>query len=143
MSTELDSHADDLAAVFSSSARQTLRVALGRTCGLTPGNRLPDESGTFPLGVRFNLTEGGHGEIRLLLTREAAAVLADLMMMGDGTAPWNEELKDALQELGNQLAGAFSSNQTERWSQRLLFRASVVEEKALADAIFYPVELDI
>ncbi len=143
MSTELDSHADDLAAVFSSSARQTLRVALGRTCGLTPGNRLPDESGTFPLGVRFNLTEGGHGEIRLLLTREAAAVLADLMMMGDGTAPWNEEHKDALQELGSQLAGAFSSNQTERWSHRLVFRASVEEAAPMTDSAFYPLEMDV
>jgi hypothetical protein len=143
MSTELLSHADDLAAVFSSSARQTLRTALGRSCGMTPGDRLPGEPAAFPLALRFALTEGGAGEIRLLMAEEAAAVLADLMMMGDGTAAWNEEQKDALQELGNQLAGAFSSNQTERWSHRLVFRASVEEGKPQVGAICYPLELDI
>jgi len=143
MSTELLSHADDLAAVFSSSARQTLRTALGRSCGMTPGDRLPGEPAPFPLGLRFALTEGGRGEIRLLMSSEAAAVLADLMMMGDGTAAWNEEQKDALQELGNQLAGAFSSNQTERWSHRLVFRASVEDGRSPAGAICYPLELDV
>jgi flagellar motor switch protein FliN len=143
MSTELLSHADDLAAVFSSSARQTLRTALGRSCGLTPGDRLPGDPSPFPLGLRFALTEGGKGEIRLMLTSPAAAVLADLMMMGDGTAPWSDDQKDALQELGNQLAGAFSSNQTERWSHRLVFRASVEGGEPLVDAVCYPLELDI
>lgn len=143
MSTELLSHADDLAAVFSSSARQTLRTALGRSCGMTPGDRLPGEPAAFPLALRFSLTEGGNGEIRLLLPDEAAAVLADLMMMGDGTAPWNDEQKDALQELGNQLAGAFSSNQTERWSHRLVFRASVEAGAPAPGAVCYPLELDV
>jgi len=143
MSTELHSFADDLTAVFCSSARQTLRGALGRACGMTPGERLPGPSAAFPLALRFALSEGGKGEISLLLAREAGALLADLMVMGDGGATWTEEHRDALQELGSQLAGAFSTNQSERWSQRLVFRASVGEGAPVPGSCCYPVELDV
>jgi flagellar motor switch protein FliN/FliY len=143
MSIDLPSHADDLAAVFCSSARQTLRTALGRSCSMAPGGRIPGAPATLPLGMRFDLVDGGEGSIGFLLQREAAAILADLMMMGDGSAPWNEEHKDALQELGNQLAGAFSTSQTERWAHRLHFKAHVVEDADPGSGAFYPVELDI
>jgi flagellar motor switch protein FliN/FliY len=143
MSTELQSFADDLTAVFCSCARQTLRAALGRACGISPGDRLPGPSGAFPLAIRFVLSEGGKGEITLLLAREAGALLADLMMMGDGGAAWTEEHRDALQELGSQLAGAFTTSQTERWSQRLVFRASVGDGAPPPGSSCYPVELDI
>lgn len=143
MSTDLGSHADDLAAVFCSSARQTLRTALGRTCALTPGARLPGTSAPHPLRLRFELVDGGQGDICLHFSRESAAILADLMMMGDGSAPWNDEHKDALQELGNQLAGAFSTSQTERWSHRLHFKSSVMEDGLPPQGTCYPVELDV
>ncbi|HXP89429.1 MAG TPA: flagellar motor switch protein FliN [Fibrobacteria bacterium] len=143
MSTELHSFADDLTAVFCSCARQTLRGALGRACGMTPGERLPGPSAAFPLAIRFTLSEGGKGEISLLLAREAGALLADLMVMGDGGATWTEEHRDALQELGSQLAGAFTTSQTERWSQRLVFRASVGEGAPAPGSCCYPVEMDV
>ena len=143
MSTDLGSHADDLAAGFCSSARQTLRTALGRSCALTPGARLPGASAPYPLCLQFELADGGNGDLTLHFSREAAAILADLMMMGDGSAPWNDEHKDALQELGNQLAGAFSTSQTERWSHRLHFKASVVEAGVAPKGTCYPVEMDV
>jgi len=143
MSTELQSFADDLTAVFCSCARQTLRAALGRACGMTPGDRLPGLPAAFPLALKFALSEGGKGEITLLLPPEAGALLADLMMMGDGSAAWTEEHRDALQELGSQLAGAFSTSQTERWSQRLVFRAKMGEGAPAAGSSCYPVELEI
>jgi flagellar motor switch protein FliN/FliY len=143
MSTELQSFADDLTAVFCSCARQTLRGALGRACGMTPGERLPGLPAAFPLAIRFTLAEGGKGEISLLLAREAGALLADLMVMGDGGATWAEEHRDALQELGSQLAGAFTTSQTERWSHRLVFRASVGEGAPAPGSCCYPVDLDV
>lgn len=143
MSTDLFSHADDLSAVFCSSARQTFRAALGRACGLQVGTRLPGSAAATPLSVRFLLTEGGKGEIGLLMHPEAASILADLMMMGDGTAPWSDEHQDALQELGNQMAGAFSTSQTERWHKRLVYRATIEEGAPGAGSACYPVELDV
>jgi len=143
MSTEHLSFADDLAAVFCSVARQTLKTALGRSCNLQVGERLPGNPAATPISLRFTLVDRVGAEVALLLKQETAAILADLMMMGDGTAPWTEEQKDALQELGSQLAGAFSSNQTERWSSRLVFRASVEDGKSPAGAICYPLELDV
>ena len=143
MSTDLQSYADDLASVFCSSARQTLRAALGRSCGMALGSAPPDDPSTLPLALAFTLVEGGKGRFVLFLARESAAMLADLMMMGDGTATWNDDHKDALQELGNQLAGAFSASQTERWSTRISFRVAVVESEAGAGEVPYPVELDV
>jgi len=143
MSTELQSFADDLAAVFCSVARQTLKTALGRSCNLQVGERLPGTPAPAPLSLRFALSERAGAEIALLLKQETAAILADLMMMGDGTAPWSDEHQDALQELGNQIAGAVSNNQTERWGERLTFKASVEEGAPGPDATSYPIDLDI
>jgi flagellar motor switch protein FliN len=141
MSTDVQSYADDLASVFCSSARQTLRAALGRSCGLALN---PERSASqTPLALVFTLTEGGRGRLVLFLTKESAAMLADLMMMGDGTATWNDDHMDALQELGNQLAGAFSTGQTERWATRIVFRASVETTAEFGDAVSYSVDLDV
>ena len=143
MSTDLASFADDLAAVFCTVVRQTLRTALGRGCNLQAGERLPGTPAATPISQRFSLVDDPTSEIALLLDLQTAAMLADLMMMGDGTAPWSEEHQDALQELGNQMAGAISTNQTERWGQRLTFKASVEEGAPGPDSVFYPVEVDI
>lgn len=143
MSTDHMSFSDDLAAVFCSVARQTLRTALGRTCNLQVGERLPGSPAPTPISLRFNLSERAGAEIALLLGEETAAILADLMMMGDGKAPWSDEHQDALQELGNQVAGAVSSNQTERWGQRMTYKASVEEGAPGPDSTYYPVDLDI
>ncbi len=143
MSTELASFADDLAAVFCTVVRQTLRTALGRGCNLQTGERLPGSPAATPISLRFALADNKDAEIAMLLDLETAAILADLMMMGDGTAPWSDEHQDALQELGNQMAGAISTNQTERWGQRLTFKASVEEGAPGPDAAFYPIEIDI
>ena len=143
MSTELASFADDLAAVFCTVVRQTLRTALGRGCNLQVGERLPGSPAATPISLRFTLADLTAAEVAMLLDLETAAILADLMMMGDGTAPWSDEHQDALQELGNQMAGAISTNQTERWGQRLTFKASVEEGAPGADSAFHPIEIDI
>jgi flagellar motor switch protein FliN/FliY len=143
MSTEHLSFADDLAAVFCSVARQTLKTALGRSCNLQVGERLPGNPAATPISLRFTLAARVGAEVALLLKQETAAILADLMMMGDGTAPWSDEHQDALQELGNQIAGAISNNQTERWGERLTFKATVEEGAPGPDATSYPIDLDI
>lgn len=143
MSTELTAYADDFAAIFCATARQTLKVALGRTCQIQPGERLPGLPAASELSLEMALSDGGTGRLVLLLDRSTAAVLCDLMMMGDGNSPWTDEHKDALQELGNQLAGAISTGQTERWGSRLAFTAHVGNGETPAEASCYPVVVEL
>jgi len=143
MSTELLAYADDFAAIFCATARQTLKVALGRTCQIQPGDRLPGIPAAAELSLEMTLKEGGPGRLVLLMDRSTAAVLCDLMMMGDGNSPWTDEHRDALQELGNQLAGSLSTGQTERWSSRMSFSASVGPGTTPAEAASYPVAIEL
>jgi len=143
MSTELLAYADDFAAIFCATARQTLKVALGRTCQIQPGERLPGLPAGSELSLEMALKDGGTGKVSLLLDRSTAAVLCDLMMMGDGNSPWTDEHKDALLELGNQLVGSLSTGQTERWGSRLSFAAIVGPGEAPTDAACYPVVVEL
>jgi len=52
---------------------------------------------------------GCEGSIRAMASKKDFAVIADLMVMGDGTAPYSEGHKDAISELFNQISGAFST----------------------------------
>ena len=61
------------------------------------------------LCVKVCFTSGIAGNIFLIITYKDTALLADLMMMGDGTAEYEEDHKDALSELENQIMGAVST----------------------------------
>ncbi|MEO7424884.1 MAG: flagellar motor switch protein FliN [Fibrobacteria bacterium] len=56
--------------------------------------------------VRLALQHGLPGELCLLFKKETAALLCGLMMGGDGTAPFQDEDMDALNEFGNQFMGS-------------------------------------
>lgn len=64
---------------------------------------------TVALSLTLPLTTGIEGEFYLIIPKKDVAVLSDLMMMGDGTADYNEDHKDAIGELYNQVMGAFSN----------------------------------
>ncbi|HLV31793.1 MAG TPA: flagellar motor switch protein FliN [Chitinispirillaceae bacterium] len=64
---------------------------------------------TVALSLALPLTTGIEGEFYLIIQKKDVAVLSDLMMMGDGTADYNEDHKDAIGELYNQVMGAFSN----------------------------------
>ncbi len=59
------------------------------------------------LGLQFN--KGFAGALFFLVSKKDTAVLADLMMMGDGNAEYEEDHKDAIGELFNQIMGAAST----------------------------------
>lgn len=143
MSTDPLAYADDFAAIFCTTARQILKVALGRACQISAGGRLPGLPAPTDISLELRLKEGGEGSVSLLLDHSTAAILCDLMMMGDGSTPWSEEHRDALQELGSQLAGAVSTGQTERWRSRLVFAAAVGSGAAQRDSANYPLALEL
>src|SRR4051812_6349821 len=55
--------------------------------------------------VRATLDQGFHGDIGLVLRKQTAALLAGIMMGGDGTAPFKDDDLDAMGEMGNQIMG--------------------------------------
>ncbi len=59
--------------------------------------------------LRTGFIAGLSGELYMVYTKKETALLADLMMMGDGSADYEDDHKDALGELGNQIMGAVST----------------------------------
>lgn len=64
------------------------------------------------LALKIGLKGAFEGEFYLLFEKTNVAVLSDLMMMGDGTAEYTEDHKDAISELFNQVMGAFTTTLT-------------------------------
>ncbi len=61
------------------------------------------------VSLNLSLKSGITGDMFLIMQKKDVAVLSDLMMMGDGSADYNEDHKDAIGELFNQVMGAFST----------------------------------
>jgi flagellar motor switch protein FliN/FliY len=143
-----DGLAADFAAVFCTNAKNVLKAALGRAiqCSASehesPLELLPGE-GLLRLQLKF--TGAVEGAVNLILTESDAAVLADLLMMGDGTSPWNDEQLDALKEIGNQLAGSLATNQGERWGASVSNGGAMCEHWELEEVpgLLFPIALDV
>jgi flagellar motor switch protein FliN/FliY len=56
--------------------------------------------------MRMALEQGFQGELGVVLRKQTAALIAGIMMGGDGTAPFKDEDLDAITEVGNQFMGA-------------------------------------
>jgi flagellar motor switch protein FliN len=55
------------------------------------------------------------GFFYIIIEKKNVAILSDLMMMGDGTAEYSEDHKDAVAELFNQVMGAFTNIISGEW----------------------------
>ena len=63
------------------------------------------EFGDDGLAIHIGM-EGINGDLAFVLSKNTAALLAGLMMGGDGTAAFKDEDLDAINELGNQIIGS-------------------------------------
>ncbi|HLP42665.1 MAG TPA: flagellar motor switch protein FliN, partial [Fibrobacteria bacterium] len=72
------------------------------------GAEAPALSGAFgDEGLAAQVTlEGLPGDLAFVMHRRTAALLAGLMLGGDGTSPFKDEDLDAVNELGNQVLGS-------------------------------------
>jgi flagellar motor switch protein FliN/FliY len=52
---------------------------------------------------------GAQGSMRVSASKKDFAVIADLIVMGDGTTPYSNDCKDAVSELFSQISGAFAT----------------------------------
>jgi flagellar motor switch protein FliN/FliY len=60
------------------------------------------------LGVKVPFKTGLSGSMYVVLQKKDAAILSDLMMMGDGSAPYVDDHKDAIGELVSQIMGSYA-----------------------------------
>jgi flagellar motor switch protein FliN/FliY len=94
--------------VLGTAVAKTVAVA-PETCAKADFGAITDKLQADVLSLTLSLVSGVEGDMYLLIRKKDAAVLADLMMMGDGSAEYNEEADDAVSELFNQVMGAFTT----------------------------------
>ncbi len=61
------------------------------------------------LAIKIPLEGGVNGQLNVVMSTKEIAILSDLMMMGDGTAEYTEDHKDAISEIFNQIIGSFTT----------------------------------
>jgi len=71
--------------------------------------RLTNQFGAGSVILKVEFLQKVNGPMYFVYLKNDVAVLADLMMMGDGSAPYEEDHKDAIVELTNQILGAVTS----------------------------------
>jgi flagellar motor switch protein FliN/FliY len=94
-------------------AATVLSTLLGRTITLTVREMRASEVDLMVEGlegdglmVKTHMEQGCEGDLGMVMRKQTAALLAGIMMGGDGTAPFKDEDLDAMGEMGNQIVGA-------------------------------------
>ncbi|KMQ50612.1 Flagellar motor switch protein FliN [Chitinispirillum alkaliphilum] len=95
------------------------------------------------LSLSLAFKSGLTGEMYLIIQKKDVAMLSDLMLMGDGSADYNDDHKDAIGELFNQVMGAFSTAYGQELGQEISSGNIEVSEFDLKDPPFPPDALDM
>ncbi|MBD3390415.1 MAG: flagellar motor switch protein FliN [Chitinivibrionales bacterium] len=98
------------------------------SCAAIDPETLKNSVASPALAVTIPFESGLEGSMYVLVPAKNVAVLADLMLMGDGTAEYNEDHKDALGELFNQIVGAYTTALGEQIGGAVSAGALKVEE---------------
>jgi flagellar motor switch protein FliN/FliY len=101
---------------FGQKTRNVLSTVLNRAIGfametcqaLDTGVAAPKLPGDL-LALSIPLSGGVQGDMHVVITKKDVAALSDLMMLGDGSAAYVDDHKDAIAELLNQIMGAYAS----------------------------------
>jgi flagellar motor switch protein FliN/FliY len=78
-------------------------------CTSTDPEALKGKIADPQLALTLTLEGAVEGSFHLLISTKDTAILSDLMMMGDGSTPFNEDHKDAIGELFNQIMGSYAT----------------------------------
>jgi flagellar motor switch protein FliN/FliY len=76
------------------------------------------------------------GELFIILTKKQVAMLADLMMMGDGSAEFEDDHKDALSELINQIMGSVNATISQDMEMNLSISQAETHEFSISSSPF-------
>jgi flagellar motor switch protein FliN/FliY len=100
--------------IFCTQAANIITTVVNKQTNFTPHE--PEKASLATVNSRINAVvlslslgfkSGLEGEFYLIMAKKEVAILSDLMTMGDGTADYSEDHKDAIGELFNQVMGAF------------------------------------
>jgi flagellar motor switch protein FliN/FliY len=72
-----------------------------------------------PVLLAIPFKTGATGTLYCVLAKKDVAFLSDLMMMGDGSAPYSEDHKDAIVELLGQVMGSFTTALGGRFNEQV------------------------
>ncbi len=125
--------------LFGDKAKSVLSTVLNRTISFSvetsskaDGAQVASKVDGELLAVNAPMTGGIEGPLIAVFTKKDVAVLSDLMMLGDGTAAYTDDHKDAISELVNQILGAFTAGINERLSESASVGNITVDEFSLA-----------
>ena len=110
----------ELGEIFQESASSVLPMLIPKETALALGEIAQWSPEAYPESmvlVTTSFSEGPSGSLYYVLSAKLVSVLVDLMLGGDGAddRPVNEESKDALKEMINQVLGVAASTMRERW----------------------------
>lgn len=80
------------------------------TCEKADFDTIKSKINSVVLSLKLNFKNGFEGDCFLIIQKKDVALLSDLMMMGDGSAEYSEDHKDAVGELFNQVMGAYTTS---------------------------------
>ncbi|MBL8029007.1 MAG: flagellar motor switch protein FliN [Fibrobacteres bacterium] len=122
-----------------------LLTVLGKDISVTVNNIAPSKEGQLAadfgsdsLMLRADLFQKLSGAFYFAYKKADVATLADLMMMGDGSASYEEDHKDAIVELTNQILGAVSSSFGSNFDAQITVATPTVEDFSPDAAGFNP-----
>lgn len=67
---------------------------------------IPDELASQSLSMNVSVKKDVNGKMSFAISKQEVAVLSDLMLMGSGHANYNDDHKDAICEIINQITGS-------------------------------------
>jgi flagellar motor switch protein FliN/FliY len=107
---------NDIYGIFCTQATTVISTVLNKSTTFTAKNaesasyqNIQEKIQSVVVSVAMSFKSGFEGEFFVLIKKNDVAVLSDLMMMGDGSAEYSEDHKDAIGELFNQVMGAFTN----------------------------------
>ena len=80
------------------------------TCDRANLQTVQQKINSVTLSLTLSFKSVFEGAFYMIIKKKDVAVLSDLMMMGDGSADYSEDHKDAIGELFNQVMGAFCTS---------------------------------
>ena len=113
LSAAFDIFCNQAGNVISAVLNKSVTISIEK-CELADASYLSENLSAPHLVTNLPFKSGISEPFSLLLGTQDAAVMADLMLMGDGSAEYSEDHKDALGELFNQVLGAFGTEMGEK-----------------------------
>jgi len=125
--------AEESAVVMSTLLDKKIEIA-GKSTGAAESEALGSEYPEELIIVDCPFAAGFDASNTFLFNKALVAKLSDLMMMGDGTAEFNEDHIDAIQEGVNQMMGAAATALSGKLNKAMDFQPSSARLSTLADS---------